>query len=163
MILRDYFLKNHLFLALLVTSSRCFCCFSLLHNNRIPSSLLWIKIPLPTFSLALQISSSLFSAATVLLSPPAQPLDYASHSVVSVISSPQCTEGGEKLCRQNEGLLREGEGRKPRNIQTLILSFLFFSFFVLLHFKYFEDTYKAKFFPASLQNEANAIYIYPPS
>ncbi|KAF3821851.1 hypothetical protein GH733_009893 [Mirounga leonina] len=47
-----------------------------------------------------------------------QPLNYASHSGISVISSPHGTEGGEKLCRQNEDLLGEGEGRKGTAVQA---------------------------------------------
>lgn len=87
--------------------------------------LLSIKTPLSAFSLALYVPfSSPFSVTSIFLSIYTHHLDYTLLSIISITSSSQRTKEGKKLYRQNEDPLGDPEGRKARNIQILILSFL---------------------------------------
>ena len=113
------FLGELLLISTLLTCHRCF--YSSLSLKSAWLSSFWIKLPSqPSPWLVKSLPPLHFPQSRLLsLHTPAQ--EHASPSMLSIISGPLEKDEGEKLCRQKECPLGEGEERKVRNIEELIL------------------------------------------
>ena len=141
------FLGELLLISTLLTCHRCF--YSSLSLKSAWLSSFWIKLPSQPSPWLVKSPPPLHFPQSRLLSLHTPPQEHASPSMLSIISGPLGKDEGEKLCRQKECPLGEGEERKVRNIEELILpSFPFPLLFFDVTFKTLRIHIKGKTIPS---------------